>query len=232
MVYAYIRVSTKDQVVERQIDGILKHYPDIPRKNIYIEHESGKKNNRTIYTKLRNKLKPHDELIIHELDRISRDKEFINEELAFLKKKKIILRILELPTTMHQFTEETKWVGEMVNNILIEVYSTMAQHERERLSQRTKQGLEAAKLRGRIGGRPEKDKAAIKLSLKLYKQDFTITEICLMTQLSRACFYKHLRFSILELLEKGKSDEFIMDETGCSETYLRTVKRKGIGTYG
>ena len=231
MIFAYVRVSTKEQFVERQIDSIKKYYPDIPDKNIFIEYDTGANSNRTVYLKLKKKLKPYDELVIHELDRISRKKDFIKEQLLFFQRQKIILRVLELPTTMHTYSEETKWVGEMINNIILEVYCTMAQQERERLSKRTKEGLEAARLRGRLGGRPRKEDENVKQALSLYRDGYTISEICKFTKTCKTCFYKHLRLQILALLEKGITDKDIIEKTGCQKKYLNQVKKTGMASY-
>jgi DNA invertase Pin-like site-specific DNA recombinase len=231
MIYAYVRVSTKEQSVDRQIDSIKNYCPSISRKNIYIEFESGKNNNREIYTKMRSKLKANDELIIHELDRISRDKDFIKSQLEYFRNKKIILRILELPTTLYPFSKETAWVGEMINNIIIEVYSTIAQHERERIAERIVQGQDAAKQRGRVGGRPAMSKDTIDRALKLFKEGYPVNEICKMIKISKPCFYKNLKMRILEFVDQGKSDDFIIEELGITYFYLQETKMKNLGGY-
>ena len=95
-------------------------------------------------------LRKGDTLYIMSLDRLSRNKNDIKEELQWFKNNNINLRILELPTSMIELPNEQQWIGEMVTNILIEVMSSMAERERMEIRRRQKQGIEAAKLKESI----------------------------------------------------------------------------------
>ena len=70
MKYAYIRVSTKEQNLARQIDAVLKYAPDLKSENIFSDKQSGKNLDRKEYRRLNSVLRPGDELIIKELDRL------------------------------------------------------------------------------------------------------------------------------------------------------------------
>ena len=97
-----------------------------------------------------------DILYVSSLDRLSRSKADIKSELIWFKEKGISLRVLDLPTTMIEYPADQEWIRDMTNNILIEVLASMAEIERVRIRQRQREGIDAAKRRGKHLGRPEK----------------------------------------------------------------------------
>ena len=139
--YIAIRVSAKDQNPARQI--AMARELGIPEKNIFIDKISGRKFDRPEYDRMKALVKPGDEVFFHELDRIGRNKAGIKNELAWFKEKRVIVRILNVPTTLIEFPEGQEWVLEMVNNILIEVLSAMAEQEWERTTKRREEGIAA-----------------------------------------------------------------------------------------
>ena len=88
------------------------------------------------------------EVVFEEMDRLGRDKESIKKELQWYKEHGIYTRILELPSTLVDIEPANKWVMDMVTNILIEVYATMAQQELEKRSKRQVEGIVEAKKKG------------------------------------------------------------------------------------
>ena len=151
--YYYARVSSKGQNLDRQIDVFLSMGAD--ERDIITDKESGKDTERVGYQALKNTiLREGDTLVIKSLDRLSRKKADIYNELQFLKEKGIRVKVIDLPTTMIDFPAGQEWVLEMVNNILIEVLGTIAEQERVTTLQRQKEGIEAAKKRGKHLGRP------------------------------------------------------------------------------
>ena len=93
-------------------------------------------------------------MYIKSLDRLSRNKQDIKEELEWFRKNGIRLMIVDLPTSMIQVPDGQEWIAEMINAILIEVLSSMAEQERLEIRARQKEGLDAAKERGVSFGRP------------------------------------------------------------------------------
>ena len=154
MIYGYCRVSTESQHLDRQIAGIKKYCPDIEEENIFIEKISGKKNydERSEYKVLRRVLRNGDEIVIDSLDRLSRTKDGIKAELEYFKGKGIILRVLLIPTTLIELDGQT-WALELINNLLIELYSTLSEQELMEKERRQRAGIEAAKMRGAYVGR-------------------------------------------------------------------------------
>ena len=99
-------------------------------------------------------LRPGDVLYVVSLDRLSRSKADIKSELAWFKENKIRLMILDLPSSMVQVPENQEWIIEMIQNILIEVLSSMAEQERIMIRKRQREGIEAARRKGKHLGRP------------------------------------------------------------------------------
>ena len=123
--YYYARVSTKDQNLDRQITA-FKSLGATDRE-IITDKESGKDTDRQGYQALKNAiLRRGDTLVVKSLDRLSRNKADIHNELQYFKENGIRVKIIDLPTTMMDLPEGNEWVFEMVNNILIEVLGTIA----------------------------------------------------------------------------------------------------------
>lgn len=160
--YAYCRISTTDQNIERQIIAIKEYAPDIADNNIFIDKKTGKDFEREQYQEMKvilehiSKAKSENEyieLIIEELDRLGRNADLIKKELMWFKEHNIIVRILEIPTTLCEVDENNRWVMEMVTNLLIEVYAQLAQAELEKRAKRQAEGIAVAKEVGKYKGR-------------------------------------------------------------------------------
>ncbi len=152
-VYGYARVSTKEQNLDRQLMALQKY---VPEELIIVDKQSGKDLDRPGYQALKGALglRSGDVLYVKSLDRLSRSKQDIKNELQWFKDNKITLRVIDLPTTMMDFGEGQEWIQDMVTNILIEVMSSIAEQERLLIRQRQREGIEAAKKKGRHLGRP------------------------------------------------------------------------------
>ena len=151
--YYYARVSSKEQNLDRQIAAF--EALGATERDIITDKESGKDLERTGYQALKNAmLRRGDTLVIKSLDRLSRNKADIKNELQFFKDSGIRLKVIDLPTTMMELPQGQEWVFEMVNNLLIEVLGTIAEQERETIRKRQAEGIEAAKAKGKTLGRP------------------------------------------------------------------------------
>lgn len=155
--FAYIRVSSIDQNTDRQILAIKEYCKTnnifIEERDIFVDHASGKDFQREKYQALKACLRAGDTVIVKELDRLGRNKDEVKSELEYFKKNSINVRILNIPTTLIDLKEQA-WVADMINNILIEVMSAIAQEERLKIKQRQREGIEAAKAKGKHLGRP------------------------------------------------------------------------------
>lgn len=192
--YYYARVSTTEQNLDRQIE--LFRSLGAEDRDIITDKQSGKSLDRTGYNALKNAiLRAGDTLVIKSLDRLSRSKTDIKNELKYFKDNNIRLKVTDLPTTMIDLADEQSWVIDMINNILIEVLSSIAEQEYNTIHQRQSEGIAAAKAKGKHLGRPK--------LIKPDNWDFVISEYRLsritakeaMTRLNlkRSSFYKLLK---------------------------------------
>ncbi len=157
MKLGYIRVSSKEQHIDRQKEELLNHGVDA--RYLFVDVASGRIINRDQYTMLKRVAREGDIIYIHELDRLGRSKQQILEELRYYKEKHITVRILDVPTTMieyDQYGDTSQLIFEMVNNLLIEVLSTLAEHELARIHKRQVEGIRAAREKGVVFGRPKR----------------------------------------------------------------------------
>ena len=150
--FAYARVSSRDQNIDRQMENLKQYVPD--ERDIFVDKQSGKNIDRPGLQLLMHSLRSGDTLYLHSLDRLGRNKEDIKNILRELKEKKVIVRILDLPTSMVTANDEvTDATMEMVNNLLIEVLSYVAEMERRNIRKRQEEGIELAKEKGVKFGR-------------------------------------------------------------------------------
>lgn len=151
-IYGYHRTSTKQQHLDRGIAEIETYCKNnnLALKKIFTDQQSGKTFDRLRYTVLKEDiLRKNDILIVSELDRLGRDKASILEELRNFKEKGIRVMILEIPTTLADYSSMdnslANLIMETVNNLLIEMYAAMAQAELEKKSKRQQEGIQAKK---------------------------------------------------------------------------------------
>ena len=153
MIYAYIRVSTKHQNIDRQYEEIK--VLDIDDKYIYIDKESGKDFDRTKYQKLIKKLKKDDLLIIKSIDRLGRNYHMILEEWARITKTiGADIKVLDMPL-LDTRIEGKNLVGKFISDIVLQVLSFVAENERINIKLRQAEGIRIAKEKGVKFGRPK-----------------------------------------------------------------------------
>ncbi len=152
-IFGYARVSSKEQNLDRQIIALQKY---VSKENILVDKASGKNLERASYQALKGALglRKGDILFITSLDRLSRNKVEIKQELQWFKDNGICLRILDLPTSLIEVPEGQEWIIEMIQNILIEVLASIAEQERLTIRKRQREGIEAARMKGKHMGRP------------------------------------------------------------------------------
>lgn len=191
--FGYIRVSAKDQNLDRQIESLKEYVTD--DKYIYSDKASGKDMEREGFQNMLKAMRKGDTLYIKSIDRLGRNKQLIKEYLEYFKREGIRVKILDLPTTMQDVPEGQEWVIDMINNIIIEVYTSMAEQEREHIRQRQREGIDVAKAKGKHLGRP-----AMELPKEwdnLYRQwkDGKMTAVAFMDKIDmkKATFYKKVK---------------------------------------
>jgi DNA invertase Pin-like site-specific DNA recombinase len=154
--FGYIRVSSREQNIDRQLETIRRYVSN--ERDIFIDRQSGSSFDREAYQAMKHQTRQGDTVYVKSLDRFGRNKAEIKSELEQLRQKGVIIRILDVPTTMldfGQFGQLQKAVMDMTNSILIEVLGTFAEQERQMIKERQREGIEAAKKKDVKFGRPQ-----------------------------------------------------------------------------
>lgn len=214
--YGYVRVSTKEQNEERQIQAIKKYVPDILPENIFIDAKSGRTFDRPNYNAMKqlitniqkaygdSKKPPVIEVVVEELDRLGRNKQGILDELRWFSDHHIIVRILEIPTTLMDVDAQNDWVLAMVNKIIIEVYAVMAEQEMDKRVKRQREGIEIARKAGKYKGRKpiQINQAKFESVYRQWKsQEIMTKEAMQRLGLKSSTFYRKIKEYEEELLD-------------------------------
>lgn len=153
MKYAYVRVSSITQNIDRQMEEMYKL--GLCKKHIYIDKQSGKDFDRPNYQNLKKRLKKGDLLIIKSIDRLGRNYEMIIEEWSSLTKKiECDILVLDMPI-LDTRCEGKNLVGKFISDIVLQILSFVAQNERENIRIRQAEGIRIAKEKGIHLGRPK-----------------------------------------------------------------------------
>ena len=201
-VVGYARVSTREQNLDRQISALKKY---VSEDMIVCDKASGKDLDRTGYQSLKvgiGKLVKGDTLYIKSLDRLSRNKEQAKNELQYFQKIGVRVKVLDLPTTMADIPQGQEWVLDMINNILIEVLTTIAENERQTIKQRQSEGLSVmpvgadgkrySKKTGKAIGRPKAEYPSnwVEVYTQWQNKEVTAVKAMALLGLKRNTFYK------------------------------------------
>ena len=152
MNYGYVRVSTKDQNIDRQLaDMFLLGLND---RNIFIDKQSGKDFERTQYQLLKATLKKGDLLIIKSIDRLGRNYDMIIDEWrSLVNELGVDILVIDMPL-LDTRTEGKNLVGKFISDVVLQVLSFVAENERENIKKRQAEGIRIAKEKGKHLGRP------------------------------------------------------------------------------
>ncbi|WP_299854660.1 recombinase family protein [uncultured Roseobacter sp.] len=139
MIFGYARVSTDDQTLDAQLDALKA----AGAEKIFMEKKSGKTKQRAELEKLLDHLRADDVVMVTKYDRLARSLRDLIEIVEMIREKKAGFRSLgeDIDTTTP------------AGRLIFHVFGSIAEFERERIVERTKEGLAAARKRGRIGGR-------------------------------------------------------------------------------
>ena len=193
MKYGYVRVSTAQQHIDRQIDALLELGLD--KSCIYIDYESGKDFNRRNYKKLIRKLKKDDLVIIKSIDRLGRDYNMIIEEWRLItKEKEANIMVIDMPL-LDTRIEGKNLVGKFISDIVLQVLSFVAQNERETMRVRQAEGIRTAKARGVKFGRPRIVLPNnFEIVAKQYlNKDITNKKACEILGMTRGSFFRYMK---------------------------------------
>ena len=188
MTFGYARVSTKEQNLDLQLNALLKYGVD--EKNIVQDGVSGASSERKKLEQLIDKLRSGDTLVVWKLDRIARSLIHFNKVMNNLNQRNI--KFKSITETFIDTTEKSAQ-----GKFIINMFAVLAELERDIIIERTKAGLESARLRGKIIGRPEGLNKEAKKKLELCSYYFnegklSVDEICKLVEISRGTYYKYI----------------------------------------
>ena len=190
MIYAYIRVSTKQQKIDRQYEEIKAFGVD--DKHIYVDKESGKDFDRTNYQKLIRKIKKDDLLIVKSIDRLGRNYHMILDEWSYITKtKEADIKVLDMPL-LDTRIEGKNLVGKFISDIVLQVLSFVAENERNNIRERQAEGIRIAKEKGVRFGRPKVSTPSNTNEIldKYINHEITNTEATKLVGVSRGTFFR------------------------------------------
>ena len=190
---AYLRVSSKDQNLDRQLDEIKKL--GIEDKYIYTDKQSGKDFDRIGYKYMKKGLEKEDLLIIKSLDRFGRSYEDIMKQWNDITKT-IGADIKVLDMDLLDTTKHKDILGTFISDLVLQVLSFVAHQERTNIKQRQKEGIASAKNKGVKFGRPKLEVNSDNFEC-IYKQwkdgEIKGVEAMQMVNMTKATFYRRVK---------------------------------------
>ncbi len=179
-VFGYARVSTEQQNLDRQLDMLQKYGVDF----IYNEKMTGTKRNRPELEKLLERLTEGDTVVVESLSRLGRSTKDLIWLMETFNSKGVNL------VSLKESIDTTTSTGKLLFTLM----SAIAQFERDVIADRTREGLNSARARGRKGGRPRTDSEQLRKAIKLYNtRQYSLAEIEDMTGVKRSTLYRGIR---------------------------------------
>ena len=192
MIYAYVRVSTKEQNEDRQLIA-MKEYGVKP-ENVFLDKQSGKDFDRTNYKQLIKKLKKGDVLVIKSIDRLGRNyNEVLQQWQKITKTIKADIKVLDMD--LLDTTKQKDLIGTLISDIVLQLLSYVAENERTNIRQRQAEGIAAAKAKGVRFGRPcvFKAKDILPIYQRYRRKEITQKEAVALIGCSNKTYYKLIK---------------------------------------
>lgn len=190
--YGYVRVSSREQNEDRQLDALREM--EIAKRNIFIDKQSGKDFERPQYKRLVRKVKREDLIYIKSIDRLGRNYSEIQEQWRFLTKEKgADIVVMDMPLLDTRRGKDL--MGTFLSDIVLQVLSFAAENERTNIRQRQAEGIAAAKARGVRFGRPQINMPEYfgKTVRSWERKEITVEEAVRRCGVSESTFYRRLR---------------------------------------
>ena len=183
MLIGYARVSTDDQNLDLQKDALKK----AGCERIFEDLQSGAKAKRPGLASALEFARPGDTIVIWRLDRLGRSLKNLIELVSQLETSGVGLKSLQ----------ESLDTSSSSGKLIFHIFGALAEFERNLIRERTQAGLEAARARGRMGGRPKAlDASDREIAVKLYKEkNLTVSRICKTMGISKPTLYKYVHSS-------------------------------------
>ena len=202
--YAYIRVSTKEQSIDRQLLALEPY--QIKKKNIYCDYQSGKDFDRPAYQRMMKRLKPGDLLIVKSIDRLGRNYNDILVQWQYITKElKVDILVLDMDL-LDTRQKSGNLTGTLIADLVLQIFAYVAQTEREFICQRQAEGIEAAKRKGKKFGRPEKEmpKQFKEVCQRCKKGELSTRQASELLGISHTTFYRRYKKIIEETVSNSR----------------------------
>ena len=152
-VLGYARVRSYEQNEDRQVRALKER--GVPAKAIYIDRQSGKDFDRPQYQRLLRRLDGDSVLFVKSIDRLGRNYADLNEQWRIITKEKgADIVVIDMPRL--DTRRDKDLLGTFINDIVLALFSYVAENERMNIRQRQAEGIAAAKARGIKFGRPSR----------------------------------------------------------------------------
>lgn len=193
-IFGYIRVSSKDQKLDRQLDAMKDQ--NVPLKNIYYDKITGSTFERPGYKRLLRKVKKGDLIIVKSIDRFGRDYEEIENQWRIItKEKRVDVQVLDMPL-LNTRESATGLTGVLIADLVLKVLAYVADIERKNNKHRQREGIESARQKGVKFGRPKKEidiSKWIRIVKSWRNNEISCQEACAHLDCSRSFFYKKIK---------------------------------------
>lgn len=196
MKYGYIRVSSKDQNIDRQL--VDMYNLGLVSTNIFIDKQSGKDFDRENYQILKKQLKPGDLLIVKSIDRLGRNYDMIIDEWRDLVNiLNVDILVIDMPL-LDTRTDNKNLVGKFISDIVLQILSFVAENERENIKKRQAEGIRIAKEKGKHLGRPKYKLPSnfFNIADKYKKKEVSLSNALELLNMSRSTFYKNIQLVV------------------------------------
>lgn len=166
--FYYLRVSSKDQNVQRQLDYIKEMNVIIDERNIFVDKQTGRNFNREQYQLLKQLLRTGDTLYVKSIDRLGRNYNQILAEWREITSLGVDIVVLDMP--LLDTRQNKDLLGSLISDLVLQLLSYVANSELENIKTRQAEGIKSAQARGVKFGRPSKKISFDSTFENLYKE--------------------------------------------------------------
>ena len=191
MLVGYVRVSTAEQRLDLQEDALRQ----AGCERLFRDIASGAQTERVGLAEALAFLRPGDMLVVWKLDRLGRSLPHLIESIRLLQEREIGFR------SLHEHLDTTTRGGKLIFHL----FGALAEFERDLIRERTQAGLQAARARGRKGGRPTiLDERKTARAIALYQEGkLAPKEICALLHISKTTLYRTLPVEVKAALQRA-----------------------------
>ena len=191
--YGYVRVSTKEQNIDRQMSAMQKQ--GVLETNIFVDKQSGKSFERPQYLRMLAALQPGDTVYIKSIDRLGRNyREILTQWHKIVMEKKSQIVVLNMPL-LDTRCKPGDATGALISGLALQILSYVAEAERKNLKHRQAEGILEAKARGVQFGRRRKALPGEfhEIVLRWRKKDISCQEALNTLEMGRTTFYQKVK---------------------------------------